>query len=103
MAKLSGPMRAFKVELLRGLSDPAELRNGGRGVVPVDFESGTLRVSSDSGVGLLEHLGKVCYAFPVSGQSCRGRLMRPVIHAERCIAGVVEVQRVHVFAVGKKC
>ncbi len=94
MAKLSGPMRAFKVELLRGLSDPAELRNSGGGAVPVNFESGTFRERSSSCIGLLEHLCKVCYAFPVSGQSCRGRLMRPVIHTERCIAGIVEVQRV---------
>src|SRR5258708_12076020 len=91
MMELGRPMGAFKVELLRCLSDPGELRNGGIGVFPIDFESNALRVGSGSGVGLPKHLPKSGHAFSVSCESLRGTLGRPVIHAGWCITKVTQL------------
>jgi hypothetical protein len=62
MMELRRKMRSWKVELLRCLGEPSELRNGSIRVSPIDFESGAFRVGSDACASLGKELGKIGYA-----------------------------------------
>src|SRR5258708_21526180 len=96
--ELRRPMRTFKVKCPRTLGNPGQLRDCGGWVVPIDIESGALRIRSDSGVGVLQHFSTLCDTFSISGQSRRGNLVRPIIKTEGCVTREVEVQRVrHVY------
>src|SRR5258708_10751778 len=96
--ELRRPMRTFKVKCPRTLGNPGQLRDCGGWVVPVDMESGALRIRSDSGVGVLQYFSTLCDTFSISGQSRSRSLVRPIIITEGRVTREVEVQRVrHVY------
>src|SRR5258707_6624057 len=92
--ELRRPMRTFKVKFPRTLGNPGQLRDCGGWVVPIDIESGALRIRSDSGVGVLQHFSTLCDTFSISGQSRSGSLVRPIIITEGWVTREVEVPRV---------
>src|SRR5260370_19750018 len=96
--ELRWPMRTFKIKFPRTLGNPGQLRDCGGWVVPIDIESGALRLRCDSGVGVLQSFSTLCDAFSISGQSRSRSLVRPIIITEGRVTREVEVQRVrHVY------
>src|SRR5260221_1158045 len=77
--ELRRPMRTSKVKFPRTSGNPGQLRDCGGWVVPIDIESGALRIRSDSGVGVLQYFRPLFDTFSISGQSRRRRLVRPII------------------------
>src|ERR1700751_2799030 len=91
--ELRRPIRAFKVEGLRSLSNPRAFGKSRREVGPIYFKSGAFRVCSNLAVSCCQPFSNLRDSFPVSCQSLRSCFMRPTLIDRRCIARVVEVQR----------
>src|SRR5260370_38796496 len=93
-------MRTGKVELLRCLGEPSELRKGSIRVCPIAFASGVFGVASADCASSGQELGKIFYAFTVSGQCCVASLVRPGIETNWCLLRVSDVQGIGSLHIG---
>src|ERR1700686_4241284 len=94
MMELRWPMRTFKVKGLGSLGNPGQLRDRGGRVVPVNIEAGALGIRPTDCDVWCKHFEETLYALSVPSQTCRGSFVMPVIETERCVAGIIKVQRV---------
>src|ERR1700722_10210905 len=94
MMELRRPMRAFKVKGFGCLGNPGQLRDRGGRVVPVNIEAGALGICPTDCDVWSKHFEEMPYALSVPGETCRGTFVKPVIETERCVSGIVKVQRV---------
>src|SRR3981081_2722750 len=91
MMKLGWPMRILKIKLLGSLSEPGDFGIGETGVLPIDFESGVLRIGFDPVIP--KHFSKLGQTILVSGYRFRGRFMRITIDTQGCVSRVVTMKR----------